>query len=38
VGCAQDVLRGFLPPISSKIPLHFGHWMMCERRRISSLG
>src|SRR3984957_11786891 len=38
VGCAQEVLMGFTPAISSKIPLHFGHSMMCERRQISSLG
>jgi hypothetical protein len=35
---AQDVLMDFRLAISSKVPLHFGHWMMCEPRRISSLG
>jgi hypothetical protein len=34
----QDVLIGFRPPISSNTPLHFGHLMMCDARRISSFG
>ena len=37
-GRPQDVLMGFWPAISSKVPLHFGHWMMCDARRISSCG
>jgi hypothetical protein len=35
---AQDVLMGFRPPISSNTPPHFGHWMMCDARRINSFG
>jgi hypothetical protein len=35
---AQDVLMGFRPPISSNTPSHFGHWMMCDARRINSFG
>jgi hypothetical protein len=35
---AQDVLMGLWPAISLKVPLHFGHWMMCDARRISSFG
>jgi hypothetical protein len=34
----QEVLIGFRPPISSNTPLHFGHLMMCDARRISSFG
>jgi hypothetical protein len=29
---------GFRPAISSKVPLHFWHWTMCDARRISSFG
>ena len=35
---SQDVLMGFRPFISSNTPLHFGHLMMCDARRISSFG
>ena len=38
MGRAQDVLMVFRPPVSSKTPPHFGHWMMCDARRISSFG
>jgi hypothetical protein len=34
----QEVLIGLRPPISSNTPLHFGHLMMCDARRISSFG
>jgi len=27
IGRAQDVLMGLRPALSSKVPLHFGHWM-----------
>lgn len=37
-GRAQEVLWGFRPPVSSKDLPHFEHWMICDARRISSLG
>jgi hypothetical protein len=37
-GRVQEVLMGFRPAISSKVPLHFGHWMMCDAGRLNSFG